>query len=140
MKVRGGFVSNSSSSSFILVLKKGHEIKELLDGISKPISVFAHPVIAFFEYQRMYPSVQEAMDDHFNYEDYEEGDKEYLAIWRNRILGLIEGEDEDNWEYCCSRASNENLYWEEGVGEMIVCCAGVEYKEGPVRFWLSGEF
>jgi len=139
MKVRSGFVSNSSSSSFILALKRGHEVKELLDEIPEPVSMFAHPIIAFFEYQRMYPSMQEAMEED-TYFYYDERDEEDLASWRNKALGLIEGEDEGDWEFSFGSASNENLYWEEGIGESIICYTSGEYKEGPVRFWLSGDF
>lgn len=136
MKVCGGFVSNSSSSSFILIVKKGHEVHELLDGVPELAKMFAHPVIAYLDDCRRYPSVQEAMDNHFDYED----DEKYLAVWRARMFGLIEGEDEEDWEFSCERASNEDLWWEKGIGEVIICYSHVEHKEGPVRLWCSGDF
>jgi len=134
MKVRSGFVSNSSSSSFILAVKEGHEAKELLEGASPLIKLFAGPAISFLSDLSLSP-LAEAMKG--RYEDWDAYDEEFLTLWREHGLELIEGENEDEWEFHYGRASTESDGW-DGIGELTISYSEGEFDEGPVRLWIGG--
>jgi len=134
MKVRSGFVSNSSSSSFILAVKEGHGVKELLEGVSPLIKLFAGPAVSFLSDLQLSP-LMEAMND--RYEDRDAYGEKFLTLWREHGLKLIEGEDEGEWEFHYGRASTESDGW-DGIGELTISYSEGEYNEGPVRLWIGG--
>jgi len=132
MKVRKGFVSNSSSSSFVLAVRRGHRVMELLDGVHPLVRTFAKPAIEFLSRQNLLP-VNETLENFFHYSDEEEYVRERTA----EILALIDGENPEDWLLVCGEASD---FDRDDTGEMTICYLQVEHDEGPVRLWSQGGY
>jgi len=131
VKIREGFVSNSSSSSFILAVRKGHRVKELLDGVDSIVADFARPMVEFLDGQCLYP-----MDKAISKYLYHDED-EYAASIRRTMMGLLDGEDVENWLFCCGDATDGDRY---DVGEIAICYTGMEHTEGNIRLWSQGGY
>ena len=132
MKTRNGFVSNSSSSSFVLAVRKGHNVRELLEGMHPIPWMFAEPVINFLSEQKLLP-VGEALKNFFCCDN----DMEYVLERSADILALIEGEDLDDWLLVCGDASD---FDRDNIGETTLCYATVEHDEGDIRLWSQGGY
>jgi len=141
MKIRTGFVANSSSSSFILAVKKGHSIKEITEGCHPLVAQFAEPVISFLEGQKLSGDVRKALSKFFRRE-YDDGraDREEWSFWQDLLDSLLEGEDLGEWTFCFGDASSEGGSYYGVDGEKIICYGKFEHDEGPVRLWTQGGF
>lgn len=137
MKVREGFVSNSSSSSFLLAIRKGHGVKEILEGASPIAKALAGPAVDFLA-GRALRSLEEEWISHTNY--YSGGDDEeaeYALELKDDMLSLIDGEDPEEWEFCWGFASDDSYY---NTGELAICFTSIECDEGNVRLWTQGGY
>ena len=131
MKVRNGFVSNSSSSSFILAVRKGHEVKEILVGTHPLVGILAGPAIEFLDQCKLLP-LDEALTHYFY-----KSDVESILERRNELRDMIDGEDEGEWLFFLGEASDFDY---QNLGETAICYLDAEYSEGDVRLWSQGGY
>jgi len=131
MKVRIGFVSNSSSSSFILAVRKEHEVKEILIGTHPLVKVLAGPAIEFLDQCKLLP-LDEALTNYFY-----KSDIESILERRNELKDMIDGEDEGGWLFFLGEANDFDY---RNLGETAICYLSAECSEGDVRFWSQGGY
>lgn len=113
MKIRSGFVSNSSSSSFVVALKKGHSFDEIIESAGC-FSSFAKDVVSFLVREAGglesidNIALEKAKRDYYATDDealeaVKEGEYDWVVKWCARLV-----DNPKEWFFCIGVASSES--------------------------------
>jgi hypothetical protein len=132
MKCRDGFVSNSSSSSFVIGLKKGVKLKDALEVLGvedHPFACLVDSMISAFEYEADKQSEQDVFSDYgvhtmaeFLADAGQFGD-DCVEIW-GKGMDLYEGSFSD----------------EDGGVKAFLCDADFDYEDDNIIIKKDGGY
>ena len=128
MKTRIGFVSNSSSSNFIVAYKKGDEVFDFRKVIDCALKCFgASGDMEVFETKKK--EIVREFKAGWMFDADDDGECEDNKIWVNSVVSKIKETDELYWNFIMFELSNNDILIETIMKEME--------RSGDLRFFLN---
>jgi len=138
MKIRNGFVSNSSSSSFIIINKKGGELSkdklmEIMDvHINSPMYIFAKEIVdVIYNSCSSSKTLEDFKNEYYGsygtMEDFREEEPDMVKMFEECL--------EKGWSYHHGSVSDE-----EGGMESALCSMNIDFEDDNIKIEKDGGY
>jgi len=127
MKIRNGFVSNSSSSSFVIAVNGELTLEKLMDGISE--KSFHYPIIKEISETILNCAEKTSLKDFMDNYSWEEEDEIY------EDYKFVIKANKNKWNIYYGSFSDDNGGIEAGL-----CSTPINFKNDDFIFFSEGEY